>query len=90
MTFDPDDFLNTTQPRQTCIANSNAVTYPVTGAGTDIHTKEILDRGTKKGGLYYVDDFSPGVANSVTQPFDSKQSKSNCGTVDSDIRLLVI
>ncbi|VVA34469.1 PREDICTED: Retrovirus-related Pol poly from transposon TNT 1-94, partial [Prunus dulcis] len=75
MTFDPDDFLNTTQPRRTCIANANGVTYPVTGAGIDIHTKEILGRGTKRGGLYYVDDFSPGMANSVTHPFDSKQKQ---------------
>ncbi|KAI5350197.1 hypothetical protein L3X38_003088 [Prunus dulcis] len=41
----------------------------------DIHTKEILGRGTKRGGLYYVDDFSPGMANSVTHPFDSKQKQ---------------
>ncbi|BBH05733.1 P-loop containing nucleoside triphosphate hydrolases superfamily protein [Prunus dulcis] len=41
----------------------------------DIHTKEILGCGTKRGGLYYVDDFSPGVANSVTHPFDSKQKQ---------------
>ncbi|CAL9016053.1 unnamed protein product, partial [Prunus brigantina] len=121
MTFDPDDFLNTTQPRRTCIANANGVTYPVTGAGTvelssslslsntllvpslsnkllsvsqlteqlnccvliypsfcllqDIHTKEILGRGTKRGGLYYVDDFSLGVANNVTHTFDSKQQQ---------------
>ncbi|CAL8161765.1 unnamed protein product [Prunus armeniaca] len=121
MTFDPDDFLNTIQPRRTCIANANDVTYPVTGAGTvalsssltlsntllvpslstkllsvsqlteqlnccvliypsfcllqDIHTKEILGRGTKRWGLYYVDDFSPGMANSVTNPFDSKQKQ---------------
>ncbi|CAL8167789.1 unnamed protein product [Prunus armeniaca] len=89
MTFDPDDFLNTTQPRRTCIANANGVTYPVIGAGTvalsssltlsntllDIHTMEILGRGTKRGGLYYVDDFSPCVANSVTHPFDSKQKQ---------------
>ncbi|CAL9024197.1 unnamed protein product [Prunus brigantina] len=121
MTFDPDDFLNTTQPRRTCIANANGVTYPVTGAGTvelssslslsntllvpslsnkllsvsqlteqlnccvliypgfcllqDIHTKEILGRGTKRGGLYYVNDFSLGVANNVTHPFDSKQQQ---------------
>ena len=34
MTFDPDDFLNTTQPRRTCIANVNGVTYPVIGAVT--------------------------------------------------------
>ncbi|VVA21035.1 Hypothetical predicted protein, partial [Prunus dulcis] len=75
MTFDPDDFLNTTQPRRTCIANANSVTYPVTGAGTDIHTKKILGHGTKRGGLYYVDDFSPGMANSVTHSFDSKQKQ---------------
>ncbi|CAL8152528.1 unnamed protein product [Prunus armeniaca] len=75
MTFDPDDFLHTTQPRRTCIANANGVTYPVTGAGTDIHTKEILGRGTKGGGLYYVDDFSPCMANNVTHPFDSKQQQ---------------
>ncbi|BBG96151.1 receptor like protein 35 [Prunus dulcis] len=41
----------------------------------DIHTKEILGRGTKRGRLYYVDDFSPGMANSVTHPFDSKQKQ---------------
>uniref|UniRef100_A0A2N9EIQ9 Integrase catalytic domain-containing protein n=1 Tax=Fagus sylvatica TaxID=28930 RepID=A0A2N9EIQ9_FAGSY len=34
MTFDPNDFSNTTQPRRTCIANANGATYPVTGAGT--------------------------------------------------------
>ncbi|CAL2234484.1 unnamed protein product [Prunus armeniaca] len=37
----------------------------------DIHTMEILGRGTKKWGLYYVDDFNP----SVTHPFDSKQKQ---------------
>ncbi|VVA23914.1 PREDICTED: Retrovirus-related Pol poly from transposon TNT, partial [Prunus dulcis] len=41
----------------------------------DIHTKEILGRSTKRGGLYYVDDFSPGMANSMTHPFDSKQKQ---------------
>ena len=34
MTFDPNDFSNTTPPRRTCIANANGVTYPVTGART--------------------------------------------------------
>lgn len=34
MTFDPNDFSNTTLPRRTCIANANGGTYPVTGAGT--------------------------------------------------------
>ncbi|CAL2266396.1 unnamed protein product [Prunus armeniaca] len=41
----------------------------------DIHTKEILGRGTKRGGPYYIDDFSPGMANSVTHPFDNKQKQ---------------
>ncbi|CAL9000344.1 unnamed protein product [Prunus brigantina] len=27
MTFDPDDFLNTTQPRRTCIANDKTIGY---------------------------------------------------------------
>ncbi|KAI5353010.1 hypothetical protein L3X38_005902 [Prunus dulcis] len=75
VTFDPDDFLNTTQPRRTCIANANGVTYSVTGADTDTHTKEILGRGTKRERLYYVVDFSPGMANSVTHSFDSKQKQ---------------
>lgn len=34
MTFDPQDFVTTTQPKRTCIANANGITYPVTGAGT--------------------------------------------------------
>ena len=109
MTFDPNDFSNTTPPRRTCIANANGATYLVTGAGTvplspslslahtllvpslsnklmsvsqvtkelncvvliystfcllsDIVSKEIIGRGTKRGGLYYLDDFSPGKAH---------------------------
>ena len=34
MTFDPNDFSNTTPPQRTCIANANGATYQVTGAGT--------------------------------------------------------
>ncbi|KAL6294169.1 hypothetical protein ACE6H2_002311 [Prunus campanulata] len=60
MTFDPTDFLSTTTPQRTSIANANGVTSPV-----DILTKEIIGRGTKRGGLYYVDDFSMGKAHSV-------------------------
>ncbi|RVW97990.1 hypothetical protein CK203_029055 [Vitis vinifera] len=62
---DQDHFIEVTQPRRTDIANANGVTYPVTGAGTvvDILTKEIIGRGTKKGGLYYMDDFSSGQAH---------------------------
>jgi hypothetical protein len=109
MTFDPNDFSNTTQPRRTCIANANGDTYPVTVARTvslspslvlthtllvpslsnklmsvsqvteelncvvliystfcllqNVLSKEIIGRGTKRGGLYYLDDFSSGKAN---------------------------
>ncbi|CAL2230860.1 unnamed protein product [Prunus armeniaca] len=106
MMFDPDDFLNTTQLRRTCIANTNEVTYPVIGVDTialssflslsntllvpslsnelifvRYHTKEILGRGTKRGGLYYVDNFSPDMANSVTHPSDSfKDFDFTCNT----------
>ncbi|CAL2267119.1 unnamed protein product [Prunus armeniaca] len=76
-TFDPIDFLHTTTPHCTSIANANRVTYLVKGddtvalspclslSNTDILTKEIIGRGTKRGVLYYVDDFSMGRANSV-------------------------
>ncbi|KAK2991229.1 hypothetical protein RJ640_018312 [Escallonia rubra] len=113
MTFDPQDFVKSTQPKRTCIVNANGVTYPVTGAGKvalspsftlpntllvpslsskllsigqateelnccaliypnfclfqDILTKEIIGRGTKKEGLYYMDDFSLGRANNRTK-----------------------
>ncbi|RVW79177.1 hypothetical protein CK203_051326 [Vitis vinifera] len=60
MIFDPNDFSNITQPMRTCIANANGTTYPVTG---DVFSKEIIGHGTKREGLYYLDDFSPGKAN---------------------------
>ncbi|CAL2227400.1 unnamed protein product [Prunus armeniaca] len=90
MTFDLDDFLSTTQPRLTRIANTNGVTYRMIGVGTvalswslslpntllvpplsnklmsvgqDIHTKEIIGLCIKRGGRYYVDDFSTDMAN---------------------------
>ncbi|WJZ88913.1 hypothetical protein VitviT2T_008174 [Vitis vinifera] len=119
MTFDSKDFSNTTQPRRSCVANANGVTYPVTGAGTvtlshslslsntllvpslsnrlmsvsqvtsdlncvvlmystfcllqDILTKEIIGRGTKRGGLYYVDAFSSGRANHMHHKVGNKE-----------------
>ncbi|RVW24281.1 hypothetical protein CK203_091011 [Vitis vinifera] len=60
MTFDPNYFSNTTQPRKTCIANANGAIYLVTG---DVLSEEIIGHGTKREGLYYLDDFSPGKAN---------------------------
>ncbi|RVW82541.1 hypothetical protein CK203_047082 [Vitis vinifera] len=60
MTFNPNYFSNTTQPRKTCIANANGAIYLVT---RDVLSEEIIGHGTKRGGLYYLDDFSPGKAN---------------------------
>jgi hypothetical protein len=38
----------------------------------DILTKEIIGRGTKRGGLYYVDDFNMGRAHHMHHPVDNK------------------
>ncbi|KAG5566326.1 hypothetical protein RHGRI_002058 [Rhododendron griersonianum] len=121
ITFNPNDFIQITQPQRTSIANANGVTYPVTGAGTvalspslslsntllvpslsnklmsvgqateelncvapiyptfcllqDILTKEIIGRGTKTGGWYYMYDFSP----------ENKEVVSEEKKVDPDI-----
>ncbi|KAJ0013334.1 hypothetical protein Pint_20273 [Pistacia integerrima] len=102
MTFSTMDFITTSLPKRTTIANANGVTSPVSGAGIvalslmlqlhntllvpslshkllsvsqltsdlncmvliyptfylvqDILTKEIIRRGTKRGGLYYMED----------------------------------
>ncbi|CAL2254961.1 unnamed protein product [Prunus armeniaca] len=66
------------------------IEYNVIRPVMDIHTKKILGCGTKRGGLYYVDDFSPDMTNNVTHPLTANKSKPGCSTVDWDIRLLVI
>ncbi|XP_035539890.1 uncharacterized protein LOC118344151 [Juglans regia] len=38
----------------------NFIRYPT--AKQDVLSKEIIGRGTKRGGLYYLDDFDPGRA----------------------------
>ncbi|RVW86523.1 hypothetical protein CK203_042134 [Vitis vinifera] len=78
MTFDSNDFTHITQPRP-CISNANGVTYPIIGAGIDILTKNITRRGTKRGGLYYMDDFSAGELTScTTQPVTRRDKFSYC------------
>lgn len=121
MTYDSNDFINSTPPRRSNIVNANGVIYPVTGAGTvalspslslshtllvpslsnklmsvgqateeldfcaliyphfcllqDILTKEIIGRGTKKVGLYYMDDFSTGKANQMQHSSGAKHKQ---------------
>ncbi|KAK3006834.1 hypothetical protein RJ639_015528 [Escallonia herrerae] len=111
MTFDAQDFIETSQQKRTCIANANGVTYSVTGAGKvalspsftlsntllvpslsnkllsigqvteelnccalmypkfclfqDLRNKKIIGRGTKREGLYYMDDLSIGQTNTA-------------------------
>lgn len=47
--------------------NCVALIYPNFCFLQDILTKEIIGRGTKRGGLYYMDDFSMGQAHHVHQ-----------------------
>lgn len=54
MTYDAKHFSQTS----TGIQNANGVLSPVTGADTTILTGEIIGRGTERGGLYYIDDYS--------------------------------
>ena len=47
--------------------------YPTFCLFQDILTKEIIGRGTKREGLYYIDDFSCGRANSVHHVGDKER-----------------
>ncbi|KAK3004952.1 hypothetical protein RJ639_020199 [Escallonia herrerae] len=55
MTFDAHDFIETSQQKRTCIANANG----------DLRNKKIIGRGTKREGLYYMDDLSIGQTNTA-------------------------
>ncbi|RVW79276.1 Retrovirus-related Pol polyprotein from transposon TNT 1-94 [Vitis vinifera] len=88
MTYDASDFSERSSPRRTSIANANGDISLVKGAGTvmisptlfltntlfDILTKEIIRRGTKKGGLYYMEDFSIGQANHTRSSSDRNKA----------------
>lgn len=47
--------------------NCRALIYPQFCLFQDILTEEVIGHGTKRDGLYYMDDFSPGKANKVSQ-----------------------
>ena len=53
--------------------NCCALIYPSFCFLQDILTKEIIGRGTKRGGLYYIDDFSTGRANNIQHSSGVKQ-----------------
>ncbi|RVW71211.1 Retrovirus-related Pol polyprotein from transposon TNT 1-94 [Vitis vinifera] len=88
MTYDASDFSERSSPRRTSIANANGDISLVKGAGTvmispalsltntlfDILTKEIIGCGTKKGGLYYMEDFSISQANHTRSSSDRNKA----------------
>ncbi|KAJ8638947.1 hypothetical protein MRB53_015641 [Persea americana] len=53
--------------------NCVVLMYPTFCFLQDILTKEIIGRGTKKGGLYYMDDFNSGKANQVRHTISDKE-----------------
>ncbi|KAJ8631884.1 hypothetical protein MRB53_025220 [Persea americana] len=69
MTFDSNDLSHTTPPRRSHVANANGVTYPVTGAETDILTKEIIGRES--------DTFFPSPASNSTLQGEFRDEEQN-------------
>jgi hypothetical protein len=55
--------------------NCCVLMYPTFCIFQDILTKEIIGRGTKRGGLYYVEDMSIGKANSMQGASDTRQQQ---------------
>lgn len=53
--------------------NCLVLIYPTFCLLQDILTKEIIGRGTKRGGLYYMDDFSSSKANNMQQSSNVKE-----------------
>ncbi|WKA00241.1 hypothetical protein VitviT2T_018620 [Vitis vinifera] len=54
--------------------NCIVLIYPTFCLLQDILTKEIIGRGTKKGGLYYMEDFSIGQANHTRSSSDRNKA----------------
>lgn len=55
--------------------------YPKFCLSQDILTKKIIGRGSKRGGLYYMDDFSVGQAN-ITSQSSTKKREIGSGIID--------
>ncbi|KAL6321217.1 hypothetical protein AAG906_016251 [Vitis piasezkii] len=68
MTYDASDFSERSSPRRTSIANANG------DISVDILTKEIIGRGTKNGGFYYMEDFGIGQANHTRSSSDRNKA----------------
>nr|XP_028948916.1 uncharacterized protein LOC114821153 [Malus domestica] len=88
MTYDKTLFQSMTHPHRKCVATANGSTAAVVGVGTDIQTKEIIGRGTKRDGLYYVDDVVHGKANLVHVSRNSSLQKMVATQYSSVIKVL--
>ncbi|XP_070668117.1 uncharacterized protein [Malus domestica] len=71
MTYDKNVFQYMTTSHREYITTADGTHASVVGAGTDIQTKEIIECGTKREGLYYVDDVFPDRAHAVRVLRDS-------------------
>ncbi|CAL8167941.1 unnamed protein product [Prunus armeniaca] len=79
MTYNSTLFSTTLPPHRDHVLTANNVTAPVTGASSillthDIQTRDIFSRGTKNGGLYYMDD----VATSRVLRAGSAETSQHC------------
>ncbi|RDX72664.1 hypothetical protein CR513_47815, partial [Mucuna pruriens] len=73
MTYCSNDFTNSTTPRQTHVTNANG--YHIQFQDWhNILTKEIIRRGTKRKGIYHVDDFNSSKIN-IVQHIDGQKQK---------------
>ncbi|KAH0671288.1 hypothetical protein KY285_023932 [Solanum tuberosum] len=84
MTFDQSLLQAHYKPHHSHVSNTNGVSSPISSVGTDLNHKEIIARGTKRGGLYYVDDentwlssttLDQGILNQTVQQ-ESEESPS--------------
>ncbi|RVW89802.1 Retrovirus-related Pol polyprotein from transposon TNT 1-94 [Vitis vinifera] len=72
MTFTAMDFTTT---QVTSDLNCIVLIYPTFCLLQDILTKEIIGRGTKRGGLYYMEDLSVGRAHHTQHTLDVKEKE---------------
>ncbi|CAN6720151.1 unnamed protein product [Malus baccata var. baccata] len=88
MTYDRALFQSMKDSHRKCVATANGTTAAVVGAGTDIQIKEIIGRGTKREGLYYVDDVVPRRAHLVHSSRNRNLQKMVKTQYSIDIKVL--
>ncbi|KAL6315467.1 hypothetical protein AAG906_000759 [Vitis piasezkii] len=64
------------------VANANGVVFPIT---RDILTKEIIGCGTKRGGLYYMEDVSTSKSHRTSYPLSMNKNTLSFALVHCDV-----